>query len=413
LTDEYVYRVAPDGKSTQAALDLLRRGAFRDLRMSAGGVRLEGFCQGSDPTPYQVQVDLTNLDKPWTGCNCVSRKHPCKHALGLMFLAARSPEAFAGGTAPAPRPRQRQAAPMQAATAREAPPEEVRAPADLAEALFQAILAEPEEDTPRLVYADWLEEQGGPQEQARAEFIRVQIELAKSVDQGRRTKELRAREKVLWKDNREAWLLSLPEHLRKRNIRFHRGFFDELHMPTRSWEQHGEALFGQNPLYRLRLSGTVDRHAAGSLAVLPYLSRVRVLSLAGCQLEEPMKTLQILFGTPFLSGLTRLELCEAKFSSRELGVLVESPLLGRLRELDLARNDVGPRGTELLAGSAAVVNLRVLSLANNPIDDSGGLALAGSPHLSALARLDLLGVQLGEKAKAALQDRFGQRVLLG
>ena len=44
------------------------------------------------------------------------------------------------------------------------------------EALLAAILANPAEDTPRLVYADWLEEHG---REERAEFIRVQCELAR------------------------------------------------------------------------------------------------------------------------------------------------------------------------------------------------------------------------------------------
>src|SRR5262249_51734963 len=43
-----------------------------------------------------------------------------------------------------------------------------------AEGFLQAILAAPEDDTPRLVYADWLEERGDP----RGEFIRIQCELA-------------------------------------------------------------------------------------------------------------------------------------------------------------------------------------------------------------------------------------------
>lgn len=44
------------------------------------------------------------------------------------------------------------------------------------EALLAAILANPAEDTPRLVFADWLEENSQPE---RAEFIRVQVELAR------------------------------------------------------------------------------------------------------------------------------------------------------------------------------------------------------------------------------------------
>jgi len=46
-------------------------------------------------------------------------------------------------------------------------------------ALLAAIVANPKEDAPRLVYADWLDENGQPE---RAEFIRVQIELAKIPD---------------------------------------------------------------------------------------------------------------------------------------------------------------------------------------------------------------------------------------
>ena len=44
---------------------------------------------------------------------------------------------------------------------------------------LRAIIEHPEDDTPRLIYADWLEENGDPD---RAEFIRVQCELARLDD---------------------------------------------------------------------------------------------------------------------------------------------------------------------------------------------------------------------------------------
>jgi len=44
------------------------------------------------------------------------------------------------------------------------------------DALLAAILSSPGDDTPRLIYADWLEDRG---EVERAEFIRVQCELAR------------------------------------------------------------------------------------------------------------------------------------------------------------------------------------------------------------------------------------------
>jgi uncharacterized protein (TIGR02996 family) len=44
------------------------------------------------------------------------------------------------------------------------------------EALIRSILTTPADDAPRLVYADWLDEQGRAED---AEFIRVQVELAR------------------------------------------------------------------------------------------------------------------------------------------------------------------------------------------------------------------------------------------
>ena len=44
-------------------------------------------------------------------------------------------------------------------------------------ALYRAILAHPEDDAPRLAYADWCDENGEPE---RGEFIRVECDLAKA-----------------------------------------------------------------------------------------------------------------------------------------------------------------------------------------------------------------------------------------
>ncbi|GER91977.1 hypothetical protein KDW_61390 [Dictyobacter vulcani] len=46
---------------------------------------------------YQVRVDLTSFS---TQCSCPSRKLPCKHSLGLLFLAAGSPGEFIEGEPP-------------------------------------------------------------------------------------------------------------------------------------------------------------------------------------------------------------------------------------------------------------------------------------------------------------------------
>src|SRR3954452_8559701 len=59
------------------------------------------------------------------------------------------------------------------------------------EGFLEAILEIPDDDTPRLAYADWLEGRGDP----RGEFIRVQIDLERLPpnDPGRETLEQRER----------------------------------------------------------------------------------------------------------------------------------------------------------------------------------------------------------------------------
>jgi uncharacterized protein (TIGR02996 family) len=48
------------------------------------------------------------------------------------------------------------------------------------EAFLADILGHPGEDAPRLIFADWLDERGGEGDAERAEFVRVQCELARA-----------------------------------------------------------------------------------------------------------------------------------------------------------------------------------------------------------------------------------------
>ena len=52
------------------------------------------------------------------------------------------------------------------------------------DALLAAIRANPDEDTPRLMFADWLDEHGDDASRTRAEFIRLQCEIARLADDG-------------------------------------------------------------------------------------------------------------------------------------------------------------------------------------------------------------------------------------
>src|SRR3954454_1972729 len=70
------------------------------------------------------------------------------------------------------------------------------------EALLRAIIEAPGDDTPRLVYADWLDEHDDP---ARAEFIRAQCSLDKMADDDPRRPALREREQDLLRQYGWVW----------------------------------------------------------------------------------------------------------------------------------------------------------------------------------------------------------------
>src|SRR5262249_29478592 len=111
------------------------------------------------------------------------------------------------------------------------------------EDLLRAIVATPEDDAPRLVYADWLDEHGVPD---WAEFIRVQVELAATPGTGWRVMELTQRELVLiqtkagrFMANTTAWVTEPV---------FRRGFLEEARVYADVMDEHGADLLRRHPL---------------------------------------------------------------------------------------------------------------------------------------------------------------------
>jgi uncharacterized protein (TIGR02996 family) len=68
------------------------------------------------------------------------------------------------------------------------------------------LLNDPSDDPTRLVYADWLEDQGDPVSLARAEFLRLTVELAAGRQSGGAEEELRKRLQALAADLDTDWL---------------------------------------------------------------------------------------------------------------------------------------------------------------------------------------------------------------
>ncbi|WP_162525224.1 SWIM zinc finger family protein [Rariglobus hedericola] len=95
-TPDQITALAPDAASLKAGRDLAAPRKWTLLGADADA--LWGLAQGSGKEPYQTRVALDGLS---TKCSCPSRKFPCKHALGLLFIAATTPAALTDKNRPA------------------------------------------------------------------------------------------------------------------------------------------------------------------------------------------------------------------------------------------------------------------------------------------------------------------------
>lgn len=94
-TEDRVTALAPDASSVEAGRALGTTRKWVTLGRSERAIW--GECQGSGKNPYQVRVDLS---EPAFRCSCPSRKFPCKHSLGLMYILARDAAALKNGPEP-------------------------------------------------------------------------------------------------------------------------------------------------------------------------------------------------------------------------------------------------------------------------------------------------------------------------
>ncbi len=94
LTNDQVLALAPDASSASAGKKLGNAKTWKNLGQNSAA--LWGLCQGS--ALYQVKVDLSTLIAQ---CSCPSRKFPCKHSLGLLFIASTDAGAIPAAEAPA------------------------------------------------------------------------------------------------------------------------------------------------------------------------------------------------------------------------------------------------------------------------------------------------------------------------
>jgi uncharacterized protein (TIGR02996 family) len=278
-------------------------------------------------------------------------------------------------------------------------------------ALLRAIIDNPDEDTPRLVYADWLDEQGGEANADQAEFIRTQIAEFERVRRRHhssvgvwrfpteRERELIARYGGFGAGQWAARLpqsLGLSYHYSVDHERFARGFPWQAQVATvELFLQVAPALFEAAPITCLRL-GELTIATARRLAASPHLARVR--QWQDIHARRTDKMLAEIGKSEFLGNLREIDLSESEITAAGVRSLLSAPSLREVKRLTFASCRLGDVGAEVIAASLACAALEHLNLTSRPLTAAGVRALAASPLRETMRSLLLSNTALGDDA---------------
>jgi uncharacterized protein (TIGR02996 family) len=199
-------------------------------------------------------------------------------------------------------------------------------------AFLDAIAKEPADVFLRLVFADWLEEKG---EAERAEFIRVQCELARLGPHDPARYRLESRERELLRKHWRGWLGGLRRSLKR--WRFRLGLLEEVTVTAACFLFHADTLFQLGPVRAVEFHDASRRTAA--LAACPHLARLDTITLSYNFLTDAAA--RDLAGSPHLAGLGVLRLAHNFIRAAGAEALAAAPGLAGLRLLDLTANPLG------------------------------------------------------------------------
>jgi len=249
------------------------------------------------------------------------------------------------------------------------------------EAFLRAIFDAPDDDTPRLVYADFLQENG---EEARAELIRVQCELVA--------------EPWTVADARMAELHAAESRLINKLFPNAGGAFDRPPSHVRGFvgsslaALEGDDLHDVVALRQRIVRETPHWFGATSLWVRshPQLDSERI---------------DALFAPNAFSRVTKLELYGIQHSE-------EAPEGDEISSVYVTHPTIGVPGVVALAQHRGMRRITELDLRHNDLDNDAARALVKSPYLDNLKRLQLLeGNRLRGKVWQQVIERFGEDVL--
>lgn len=255
------------------------------------------------------------------------------------------------------------------------------------DAFLADILENPEDDAPRLIYADWLDERG---ESERAEFIRVQCALAREPLDHPDYPRWQQREAQL-QPRAYSWAGPLTEWCVQ--CVFRRGFIEMIEIEASTFLSRAQEIIDFAPVRSVKLLHLYAEHLA-PLARLSSLQRITVLQASGRYRHSGC---QKLFSSPYLRHLVGLAVHDTPIGLSGLSALLESPSISGLTHLNLGATGIGLEGVHRLSLSAKSQHLLALDLRGNGLGSAALRALDRSPYLRRLQRLGMWFNQLGDE----------------
>ncbi|MBA2540415.1 MAG: TIGR02996 domain-containing protein [Deltaproteobacteria bacterium] len=307
---------------------------------------------------------------------------------------------------------------------------------DSGEALMREIRAQPDDDAPRIVYADWLlQSSTDPDVLAHAELIHAQCALEHASERPA----LQVRVKEILRKYRRIWTSPLTRANIRGNWRFRRGFLHGGTLTAARFVDVAAQLFELAPMVRSMIFPEASNELV-RLAQSPYLAHLHEVHLdqlcrcGRCKIERELPEL---FASPHTVNIHTLTLADCRIDPDNAKRLFESRHLPKLRVLDLhdnrldvtsaqalaarggtferlvlAANPIGTDGARALAQATSLV-VADLDLASCGIEPEGGAALAEASWAESITSLDLHDNRIGKGvARGALRTRFGRRVKL-
>lgn len=261
------------------------------------------------------------------------------------------------------------------------------------DALVRAVCEFPDDDTPRLVYADFLEEHGEPD---RAAFVRAQVELARTPAWEPFAVLCRHR-KAEWSEEGRPFrhtLPAIPDGLGAGwpARPFRRGLGWRLEVGSLiDWDRLAPPLFEQAPIGEIVLNAKATLDDLRRLAACgSVLRQLRVVHLTG---GSPVEAVRVLCDAPDAVGLTDLYFHRASGAGMPELVedLLQTPLGRGLKGLHFR---VGYESLDLLiraiAGDGGAPRLERLSFATMGLHAGDTIGrLLGGPAARQLAEVDL------------------------